>query len=192
MLDLYVEIDAHDVHHLALHAAQRYSLDLYVVTHDYLPADDNLHLILGQEDQGGGAPWILANIKRCDICVTGNSGLAVNCVLRGALVLSPTGEQWGVDAMNAGDLCTAKTPCFSERLERMIAAAMARADAFRTTSKPFALRTSRQRIVDGHRPAAGWSGSSAARQSPVPVHRQREISNSPPYATKAPTRWPTR
>jgi uncharacterized protein YaiI (UPF0178 family) len=131
MPDLYIEIDAHGVYQQALRTAQRHSIDLYVVTRDYLPVDANLHLIVGQEDKASGGAWILANIKRGDICVTADSGLAVNCILRGASALSPTGRQWGVDALGdevkgESETRAAEPRGFADRLEKMIASAAGR------------------------------------------------------------------
>jgi uncharacterized protein YaiI (UPF0178 family) len=157
MPDLYIELDAHNVYHLVLHTARRHLLDVYVVTRDYLPPEVNLHLIVGTDDQGGGANWILANIKRCDICVTANSGLAVNCVLRGASVLSPSGEQWGVDAVNAIDHWPSTMPSFTERLDKMIASAKARSVALRAIARPSVLCTSRQPTA-GQQRASGRVG----------------------------------
>jgi len=133
MLDLYVDIDALAAYPQVLHAAQRHSLDLYVVTRDYLPATENVHLIALQDDQLNGGGWIAANISRGDICVTADPGLATNCIWRGALALSPIGRQWGVDA--AGDEArvvagpwSSDARAFVQRLEKAIASARAELD----------------------------------------------------------------
>jgi uncharacterized protein YaiI (UPF0178 family) len=102
MLDLFVDIDACpvSVYPSLLRAARRHSLDLYVVTKDYLDVDPNVHLILTEDDQGG-SEWIAANILRGDICVTGEIELATNCTLRGALALAPTGRMWTSEIVTA-------------------------------------------------------------------------------------------
>ena len=103
MLDLFVDIDACPVSifpHIARVALRR-SLDLYVVTKDYLGVDPNTHLILTEEGSEGGREWIAANITRGDICVTGEANLAAGCALRGALALEPNGRLWSPDAFRA-------------------------------------------------------------------------------------------
>jgi uncharacterized protein YaiI (UPF0178 family) len=125
MTDLYVEIDAHGVFPQTLRAAQRHALDLYVVTRDYFEGDANVHLIVIEDDQANGGAWILANIRRGDICVTADSGLAVNCILRGAQALTPSGRQWGVDAVNDDTKAVVEpwatdVHAFAERLEKAI------------------------------------------------------------------------
>src|SRR5277367_2219383 len=99
MTDLYIDIDARAIYPQVLRAAQRHLFEVYVVTKDYFPVDENIHLIVVQDDQVSGGSWIVANIARGDICVTADARLADNCILRGGLALSPTGGQWGVDAI---------------------------------------------------------------------------------------------
>jgi uncharacterized protein YaiI (UPF0178 family) len=126
MLDLYLELDAHGVYPQVVRAAQRHALDVFVVSNDYLPSDRNIHLIAVEDDQVNGGAWVLANIGRGDICVTANSGLAVNCILRGALALSPSGRQWGADAVGDDakgfpEPWAANAELFAQRLEKAIA-----------------------------------------------------------------------
>jgi uncharacterized protein YaiI (UPF0178 family) len=103
MLDLFVDIDACPVstYPSLLRVARRHSLDLYVVTKDYLDVDLNVHLILTDDDHEGGSQWIAANIRRGDICVTGQIDLAANCTLRDALALAPTGRMWTSEIITA-------------------------------------------------------------------------------------------
>jgi Uncharacterized BCR, YaiI/YqxD family COG1671 len=126
MLDLYLELDARNVYSQALRAAQRHALDLFVVSNDYLATDHNVHLIAVEDDQVNGGPWVLANIGRGDICITANSGLAVNCILRGAMALSPSGRQWGTDVTSDDvkgfvEPWAANAELFAQRLEKAIA-----------------------------------------------------------------------
>ena len=126
MLDLYIDIDAHAVYSQALRVAQRHSLELYVVTKDYLHGDPTVHLIAAQEDQASGSAWIIGNITRGDICVTGDPGLALNCLVLGALALSPTGRQWSgrdVDGDTKGSVepWSPDARTFVQRLEQAIA-----------------------------------------------------------------------
>jgi uncharacterized protein YaiI (UPF0178 family) len=128
MLDLYLELDARGVYPQAVRAAQRHALDLFIVSNDYLPTGPNVHLIAVEDDQVNGGAWVLANIGRGDICVTANSGLAVNCILRGALALSPSGRQWGADAIgddakSFAEPWAANAELFAQRLEKAIASA---------------------------------------------------------------------
>jgi uncharacterized protein YaiI (UPF0178 family) len=130
MMDIYIDIDAHEVFRQVLQAAQRHDLELYVVTRDYLQADLNVHLILDEDRSSNRCAWIESNILRGDICVTGDPGVATSCILKGALALTPLGGQWprdivGDDARNlAGRVTERWTPdprIFAQRLERAIA-----------------------------------------------------------------------
>jgi uncharacterized protein YaiI (UPF0178 family) len=130
MLDLYLELDARGVYPQLARAAQRHALDVFIVSNDYLPTGDNVHLIAIEDNQVNGGAWVLANIGRGDICVTANSGLAVNCILRGALALSPSGRQWGADAVGDdakgfAEPWAANAELFAQRLEKAIASARA-------------------------------------------------------------------
>src|ERR1700722_19067445 len=130
MPDLYIEIDSHLVYPQALRAAQRHSLELYVVTKDYLAADANLHLIAIEDDHANGGAWIVSNIGRGDICITADPHLAAGCIQRGALALSPSGRQWGADAAGddargAAERWSVDTRLFVQRLENGIAVARA-------------------------------------------------------------------
>ena len=89
MLDLFVDIDNCPVYPQVLRAAQRHGLELYVITRDYLHADENVHLIFAQEDGLGARDWIVANISRGDICITDDRALASTCLLRGAADEAP-------------------------------------------------------------------------------------------------------
>ena len=103
MLDLYVDIDAHAAYPHALRAAQRHMLDLYVVTHDFLAPEANVHLVLAQEDQLNAGTWIGGNISRGDICITSDAKVASNCVLHGALALTPNGRRWNTGGGGEAD-----------------------------------------------------------------------------------------
>ena len=154
MLDLYIDLDAHTVYPQALRAAQHHALDLYVVTKDYLPADTNIHLIVAEDGPINGSAWIAANIARGDICITGDSALAASCVLRGALVLAPSGRPWGPDTVNSlSDAWSPDTRGFSQQLERAIVATRAVSPRTFASSHRFA-RTepavSRHRVAMPH------------------------------------------
>jgi hypothetical protein len=126
-MDIYLDSDAQCVYPQALQAAQWYALDLYIVTKDYLPEAANVHLILMQEGQKNGGAWIVGNIARGDICVTVDAELASGCMLRGAVALSLTGRQWGVDVLREGargapEAGPSNPRGFAQRLETTILA----------------------------------------------------------------------
>jgi uncharacterized protein YaiI (UPF0178 family) len=110
MLNLYVDIDAHIVFPHVLRMAQRHGLELYVVTTDFWHIDEKVHLIVGQEDEINGSAWIAANIRRGDICVTGDPSLATNCRLRDAQALSPSGRFWTGDSLNEAAISATANP----------------------------------------------------------------------------------
>jgi uncharacterized protein YaiI (UPF0178 family) len=125
MTDLYVDLDAQRVLPQVLRVAERYSLELYIVTRDYLHADANVHLILAQEDLPDPGAWIAANIRQGDICVTADIGLATSCTLRGAQALSPAGWLWGDRSVHPA-LHSAPNPrAVAQRLEATIIAGRA-------------------------------------------------------------------
>jgi uncharacterized protein YaiI (UPF0178 family) len=138
MLDLFVDIENCPVFPQIVRAAQRHSLDVYVVTCDYLTVDGNVHLILAQDDGGGAREWIGTNISRGDICVTSEPALARSCLLRGAVALAPNGRIWNADLINSAagvglgrrmgpdglrNAWTDDPRTFAQRLEITIAAA---------------------------------------------------------------------
>jgi uncharacterized protein YaiI (UPF0178 family) len=110
MLNLYADIDAHMVFPQILRMAQRYGLELYVVTSDFWHVDERVHLIVAQEDDLNSSTWIAANISRGDICVTSDPNLATNCLLRGAQALSPAGRFWTGDGINEATIGAAANP----------------------------------------------------------------------------------
>ena len=124
MSDIYLDLDVHATYLQALRAARRYALDVYVISRDYLPVDENVHLIAVEDDQVNGGAWIIANILRGDICVTADPGVAAKCIERGALALSPAGRQWGdignIDAQRFGEQRPAEARGFAQRLDKAI------------------------------------------------------------------------
>jgi hypothetical protein len=130
-MNLYIDIDSCPVFSQVLRVAQRHSLELYVITRDYLNADTNVHLILAQEDCAGVQEWVASNIRPDDICVTDDRKLASNCMARGALALGPTGSAWASDLEKAAGAApvpgSSRADCdpaiFAKRLEAAIASA---------------------------------------------------------------------
>jgi uncharacterized protein YaiI (UPF0178 family) len=136
MLDLYADINAKPVLPQLLRAAERYGLELYLVTADFLYADTNVHLILAQDDQVKPGSWIAANILRDDICITADFRLAEACILRGAEALSPDGRLWDANALDEGTIRSAPNPRgFAQRLEAAIVSTRA-INRFALTSWP--------------------------------------------------------
>jgi uncharacterized protein YaiI (UPF0178 family) len=129
MPDIYIDTEVHEIYVQALRAAQRYSLELYVITRDYVPVGENVHLIVVEGDKANGGAWIAANIARGDICVTADPGVAANCIQRGALALAPSGRLWGKDTANNDPRTAESWPAdiraFTQRLDRVIASARA-------------------------------------------------------------------
>jgi uncharacterized protein YaiI (UPF0178 family) len=135
MLDIYLDIDVQSVFSQILRAAQRHSLELYVVTRDFWHADGNVHLIVGQENQGSGSVWIAANIRPGDICITSDPGLATSCVMRGAQALSPAGRRWLGDGIDEAAIASVPNP--RALVERLEAAILAERTARRISPEPW-------------------------------------------------------
>jgi uncharacterized protein YaiI (UPF0178 family) len=128
VLDLFVDIESCPVYPQMLRLARRHSLDLYVVTRDYLETDTNVHLIFAQEGGAGACEWISANIRPGDICVTDDGKLASSCTQRGALALAPSGRAWPGETVSTGGIreirktCAEDSRAFAQHLEAVIAA----------------------------------------------------------------------
>lgn len=128
-MDIYLDSDAHKVFPQVLHAVRRHALELYVATRDYLAVDAGVHLILVEDPQVNRGAWIAGNILRSDICVTGDPELAAACILKGAVALSRSGRQWGVNPVNddfrSAEIWPQDNRHFAERLEKTIVASRA-------------------------------------------------------------------
>jgi len=97
-MDIYLDSDAHKVLSQVLQLGRRYALEVYIATRDYLEVDGNVHLILIEDQQVNRGAWIVGNIRRGDICVTGDAELAAGCIHKGAMALTPLGRQWLTEA----------------------------------------------------------------------------------------------
>ena len=138
MPDIYLDLDIHAIYPQAMRAARRYALEVYVISRDYMPADENVHLIAVEDDQMNGGAWIVANILCGDICVTADSGVAAKCIARGALALSPAGRQWGAntgsaDVQRFGEQRPADARALAQRLDKAILSARALSGRDRTS-----------------------------------------------------------
>jgi len=144
MPDLFIDIDTCPVYREVCVAAHRHSLNLYVVTRDYVELGPNVCLIATEADDESARAWIAGNIDRGDICVTADAALATRCVRRGARALRPTGRNWtepdaaaGVQSPRldihavTGMFAEPGTQSFTARLDAAIAVARAtrRSDA---------------------------------------------------------------
>jgi hypothetical protein len=138
MPDLFIDIDTCPVYREVCAAADRHSLNLYVVTRDYMELGPTVCLIVTEADDGSARAWIAGNIARGDICVTADAALAARCVRRGARALRPTGHGWTRSGAAAGDrssrfemqavtdaLVEPDTQSFAARLDTAIAVAWA-------------------------------------------------------------------
>lgn len=140
MVDLFVDIGSCPVFPQMVQAARWHSLELYVVTRDYLNVGANVHLIFADDDVGAGA-WIATNISRHDICVTDDRTLAMTCILRGATALDPSGRAWSGSSANPavplGKTTTGGSPSLARCLDMAIVAARS---AGRRSAVPAGLR----------------------------------------------------
>jgi hypothetical protein len=121
MTDIYLDVDVDAIYLQAMRAVRRCALEVYVISRDYLPVEENVHLIAIENDQVNGSSWIAANILRGDICVTADPDVAATCINRGALALSPAGRQWGdPDSQAFPEQWRADPRAFAQRLDRAI------------------------------------------------------------------------
>jgi uncharacterized protein YaiI (UPF0178 family) len=170
MLDLFVDRDDCPVYAQIQHVALRQSLNLYVVTRDYVVVDAGIHLILTEGDSSTGEEWIARTIATGDICVTSDLNLASRCILGGASALTPTGDFWNSNSLfrllkiagrrhSASDLppLAPDTTRFVSQLEAVIRAA-------RLAAPPTPCSTDRRRPVP-------------ATADPVTLHRRKPRSD---------------
>jgi uncharacterized protein len=98
MLDIYFDSAGFPFYRQTVQLAQRYSLELFVVTRDYFDAESNVHLILAEE-RTDPSEWIAGAIAKSDICITAETALVAACLRRGAVALGPGGWVWTTEML---------------------------------------------------------------------------------------------
>src|ERR1700748_2621086 len=95
MLDLYIDADACPVREEAFRVAERYALNVIVVTcgNVRVPIHPRIRLVLVEAGADAADDWIAETIGAGDICVTADVPLAARCLDKGAAALWPIGRR---------------------------------------------------------------------------------------------------
>lgn len=104
MLKIYIDADACPVKDEVFRVAQRYELDVILVSNKWMktPASQQIRLevVGGKFDEADD--WIADNVEADDIVITADIPLAARCLAKDALVLDPKGRTFTKD--NIGDI----------------------------------------------------------------------------------------
>ena len=101
MLDLYVDADACPVKDEIYRVAERYQLDVLVVTNSWmrLPLNPRIKLITVADGLDAADDWIAERVSVGDIAITADIPLAARCIKRGARAIGPTGHPFTEDSI---------------------------------------------------------------------------------------------
>ena len=103
MLHIYVDGDACPVKNEVYKVAQRYALTVTLVANSYMriPSNDWLKLVVVDLGLDGADDWIVEQVEKDDVVVTGDIPLAARCLDKGARVLGHAGRPFTTE--NVGD-----------------------------------------------------------------------------------------
>ncbi len=104
---IFVDADACSVKDEVYRVAQRYGIDVKLVSNSWLrtPREDWLELVIVDGELDAADAWIVDNVSSHDIVVTADIPLASDCLKKGALVLGPRGRPFTEDSIG-GALAT--------------------------------------------------------------------------------------
>lgn len=107
MLHIYVDADACPVKREIYKVAERYELDVTLVSNTWLqvPSRESIKLELVSQELDAADDWIAERMLPGDIVITNDVPLAGRCVKAGASVLSPTGRTFDEETIGH-DLAT--------------------------------------------------------------------------------------
>jgi hypothetical protein len=103
MLHIYVDADACPVKSEVYKVAERYGLSVTLVANSQMriPSAGWLKLVVVEQGLDGADDWIVEQVERDDIVVTGDIPLAARCLDKGARVLGHAGKPFTPE--NVGD-----------------------------------------------------------------------------------------
>jgi uncharacterized protein YaiI (UPF0178 family) len=103
MLHIYVDADACPVKNEVYKVAERYGLSVTLVANSQMriPSAGWLKLVVVEQGLDGADDWIVEQVERDDIVVTGDIPLAARCLDKGARVLGHAGKPFTPE--NVGD-----------------------------------------------------------------------------------------
>ena len=94
MLNIFVDADACPVKHEVFRVANRYGLNVTLVSNSWMriPANKLIILKIVSDEFDAADDWIFENIHSDDIVITADIPLASRCLQKGARILGPTGK----------------------------------------------------------------------------------------------------
>lgn len=103
MLQVYVDADACPVKPEIYRVAQRYGLEVILVTNSWMrvPMEGKIRLQVVEDGFDAADDWIVEQVEEDDVVVTADIPLASRCIEKGAKVLGTTGKPFTEE--NIGD-----------------------------------------------------------------------------------------
>jgi len=94
LIRIFVDADACPIKEEVYRVAQRYDLEVLLVSNSWLrtPLEERIELVLVGEELDAADTWIIEHITEGDIVVSADIPLAAACLGKGALVLGPRGQ----------------------------------------------------------------------------------------------------
>jgi hypothetical protein len=94
MLNIFVDADACPVKQEVFRVANRYGLNVTLVSNSWMRIPDNKWIILKivSDEFDAADDWIVEHIQSDDIAITADIPLASRCLQKGARILGPTGK----------------------------------------------------------------------------------------------------
>ncbi|MCD6584795.1 MAG: YaiI/YqxD family protein [Desulfobacteraceae bacterium] len=104
MLKIYIDADACPVKNEVFRVAQRYELDVILVSNTWMntPKSSRIRLQVVDAKFDAADDWIVGHVGTNDIVITADIPLADQCLEKGAQVLGPKGREFTKD--NIGDI----------------------------------------------------------------------------------------
>ena len=99
MTILYIDADACPVKEEVYRVADRYKLQVFVVSNSWIRTPQSSRITSVVVDAGPDIAddWIAERITAADVCVTADIPLAARCLAKGARGLAATGRVWTAD-----------------------------------------------------------------------------------------------
>ena len=120
MLAIYIDADACPVKQEVYKVAERYQLEVFVVSNSqlYTPKIHRIHSIIVGATDDAADHWIAEHIGKDDICITADIPLAARCLAVEASVLDPRGQPFSAESI--GEMLASRNLLFALREAGMI------------------------------------------------------------------------
>ena len=101
MSEILIDADGCPVKQEVYRVARRYGLKVRVVANSqmHIPGEDWLELVVVSDQFNAADDWIVENITKNDIVISGDIPLASRCLEKGARVLGPRGHVFTEDSI---------------------------------------------------------------------------------------------